>query len=133
MHDGPQSEKTYEPADVRRAAERIDGAVTRTPMTYSRALSDMTGAEVFLKFENLQYTGSFKERGARNRLLDVVPGRGVIAMSAGNHAQGIAWHASQLGIKATIVMPETTPFVKVARTRELGANVELLGAGDIRT
>ena len=81
-----------------------------------------------LKFENLQFTGSFKGRGARNRLLDVEPGRGVIAMSAGNHAQGVAHHGAQLGLPTTIVMPETTPFVKVARTRDLGATVERAGS-----
>jgi len=86
------------------------------------------GTSVYLKFENLQYTGSFKGRGARNRLLDVAPGTGVIAMSAGNHAQGVAYHGSLLGLETTIVMPETTPFVKVARTRDLGATVELAGA-----
>ena len=86
------------------------------------------GAEVHLKFENLQYTGSFKGRGARNRLLDVEPGRGVIAMSAGNHAQGVAHHGALLGLPTTIVMPENTPFVKVARTRYHGAEVVLQGA-----
>lgn len=114
--------------DVHRAAERIHGSVERTPLTCSRTLSEIVGATVFLKFENYQYTGSFKGRGARNRLLDVEPGRGVIAMSAGNHAQGVAWHGAQLGIETTIVMPDNTPFVKVARTRDLGATVELAGA-----
>ena len=83
---------------------------------------------MFLKFENLQHTGSFKERGARNRLLDVEPGRGVIAMSAGNHAQGVAYHGALLGLETTIVMPKNTPFVKVARTGDLGATVVLEGA-----
>lgn len=115
-------------ADVRRAADRIAGAIEYTPLTHSRTLSDIVGTDVFLKFENLQYTGSFKGRGARNRLLDVEPGRGVIAMSAGNHAQGVAHHGSLLGIETTIVMPDNTPFVKVARTRDLGATVELSGA-----
>ena len=114
--------------DVRSAAKRIDGVVLRTPLTHSRTLSDILGATVYLKFENLQYTGSFKGRGARNRLLDVAPGTGVIAMSAGNHAQGVAHHGSSLGLETTIVMPENTPFVKVARTRDLGATVELAGS-----
>lgn len=113
--------------DVRRAAARLAGAIDRTPLRLSRTLSRICGANIYLKFENLQFTGSFKGRGARNRLLDVVPGRGVIAMSAGNHAQGVAYHGSLLGIQTTIVMPETTPFVKVARTRDLGARVELIG------
>ena len=114
--------------DVRNAAKRIDGALERTPLTHSRTLSEIVGTSVYLKFENLQYTGSFKGRGARNRLLDVEPGTGVIAMSAGNHAQGVAYHGSQLGLQTTIVMPDNTPFVKVARTRDLGATVELAGA-----
>jgi len=113
--------------DLQMAAQRIAGALVRTPCQQSFTLSSITGAEVFLKFENLQYTGSFKGRGARNRLLDV-ESPGVIAMSAGNHAQGVAYHGTQLGIETTIVMPENTPFVKVARTRDLGATVELAGA-----
>jgi threonine dehydratase len=113
---------------IRSAEARIADTIERTPFTHSFTLSSIVGAEVFLKFENLQYTGSFKGRGARNRLLDVEPGRGVIAMSAGNHAQGVAHHGSLLGIETTIVMPANTPFVKVARTRDLGANVELYGA-----
>jgi len=114
--------------EVREAKARISEAIEPTPFTRSRTLSSIVGAEVFLKFENLQYTGSFKDRGARNRLLDVAPGRGVIAMSAGNHAQGVAHHGSLLGLETTIVMPENTPFVKVARTQNLGATVELVGA-----
>jgi len=124
------AEQTVTPADVQVAARRIEGAVERTPFTHSRTLTSICDAEVWLKFENLQYTGSFKGRGARNRLLDVEPGRGVIAMSAGNHAQGVAYHGAQLGLKTTIVMPTNTPFVKVARTRALGATVELEG-GDV--
>jgi threonine dehydratase len=115
-------------ADVRAAAKRIEGALVHTPLTHSRTLSEIFRASVYLKFENLQYTGSFKGRGARNRLLEVAPGTGVIAMSAGNHAQGVAYHGSLLGLETTIVMPENTPFVKVARTRQLGAAVELIGA-----
>ena len=119
--------------DITTAAERLEGFVTRTPLNKSFTLSQICGAEVFLKFENLQYTGSFKGRGARNRLLGVDKGRGVIAMSAGNHAQGVAHHGSLLGIETTIVMPENTPFVKVARTRDLGATVELAGADVIES
>ena len=114
--------------DIHAAAQRIDGAVERTPLTCSQTLSEIVGATVFLKFENLQFSGSFKERGARNRLLDVAPGRGVVAMSAGNHAQGVARHGALLGIETHIVMPDNTPFVKVARTRDYGAQVELMGA-----
>lgn len=119
--------------DITTAAERLEGFVTRTPLNKSFTLSQICGAEVFLKFENLQYTGSFKGRGARNRLLGVDKGRGVIAMSAGNHAQGVAHHGTLLGIETTIVMPENTPFVKVARTRDLGATVELAGADVIES
>lgn len=115
-------------ADVRAAAERIEGSIVRTPLTHSHTLSEIVGASVYLKFENLQYTGSFKGRGARNRLLNVAPNTGVVAMSAGNHAQGVAHHGALLGIETTIVVPENTPFVKVARTRDLGANVEIIGA-----
>ncbi len=115
-------------ADLHAAAQRIDGALVYTPLNHSLTLSEICGTDIHLKFENLQYTGSFKGRGARNRLLDVAPGRGVIAMSAGNHAQGVAHHGSLLGLDTTIVMPANTPFVKVARTRDLGATVELAGA-----
>ncbi|MEQ8839650.1 MAG: threonine ammonia-lyase [Acidimicrobiales bacterium] len=115
-------------ADLESARDRIAGAVEYTPLTHSLTLSEICGVDVWLKFENLQYTGSFKGRGARNRLLDVEPGRGVIAMSAGNHAQGVAHHGALLGLETTIVMPANTPFVKVARTRDLGATVELAGA-----
>lgn len=114
--------------DLHRAAERLAGHIVRSPFTKSTTLSDISGAEIFLKFENLQYTGSFKGRGARNRLLEVAKGTGVIAMSAGNHAQGVAHHGALLGLETTIVMPENTPFVKVARTEDLGAKVELVGS-----
>jgi threonine dehydratase len=116
--------------DVAAAAERIRGAVIETPCSPSRTLSDITGAEVVLKFESLQYTASFKERGARNFLLTLDPeqrARGVVAASAGNHAQGVAYHARLLGIPATIVMPATTPFTKITRTETLGATVVLTG------
>jgi len=94
--------------DIRAAAQRIAGAVEQTPCVHSRTLSRLVGAEVFLKFENLQFTASFKERGALNKLLSLGEAerrRGVIAMSAGNHAQAVAYHAARLGIPATIVMP----------------------------
>jgi len=116
--------------DVRAAAARIAGALERTPMLHSRTLSHLTGAEVWLKFENLQFTGSFKERGALNKLLSLREDerrRGVIAMSAGNHAQGVAYHAARLGIRAVIVMPRGTPNSKVANTRVHGAEVVLEG------
>jgi len=116
--------------DILAARARISGRVRVSPCTYSHALSESTGANVYLKLENLQLTGSFKERGACNRLLqldDQQRARGVIAASAGNHALGVAYHARALGIQATIVMPRTSPLVKVARTRALGATVELRG------
>ena len=112
------------------AADRLRGNVLLTPCTYSRTLSKITGAEVYLKFENLQFTAAFKERGALNKLLSLTPDqrrRGVIAMSAGNHAQGVAYHARRLGIPAVIVMPKHTPNVKVEHTRGHGAEVILEG------
>jgi threonine dehydratase len=116
--------------DVVAAAQRIAPGVARTPSAVSRTLSDLLGATVVLKFENLQFTGSFKERGALNRLLAIDPAttNGVVAMSAGNHALGVAYHASRLGIPATIVMPSFTPAIKVSRTRGHGARVVLHGA-----
>ena len=102
--------------DIRLAQDRLHGAIERSAFRRSYTLSSILGAEVWLKFENLQYTGSFKGRGARNRLLEVDGDRGVIAMSAGNHAQGVAYHGALLGLDITIVMPENTPFVKVHRT-----------------
>lgn len=116
--------------DVRAAARRIEGRVLRTPSIPSHAVSLATGAEVTLKLENLQRIGSFKERGAANRLAlltEAERARGVVAMSAGNHAQAVARHASLLGIKATIVMPLFTPQTKVSRTRGWGADVVLHG------
>ncbi|MGQ0673659.1 MAG: threonine ammonia-lyase [Hyphomicrobium sp.] len=118
-------------ADIRRAAEVIAGAVIVTDFDHSRTLSDMLGCEVWLKFENLQFTGAYKERGALNKLLSLSATErraGVIAMSAGNHAQGVAYHARRLGIPAVIVMPAATPAVKVENTRKLGAEVVLEGA-----
>jgi threonine dehydratase len=117
--------------DIRAAAKRIEGAVVRTPMLMSRVLSERVGAEVWLKFENLQLTSAYKERGALNKLLqlsDDERGRGVIAASAGNHSQAVAYHAKRLGIPATIVMPESTPTVKVTQTESHGATVVLYGA-----
>jgi threonine dehydratase len=117
-------------ADIRAAASHIEGAVVHTPLLASRTLSALTGAEVFLKFENLQFTASFKERGALNKLLSLSTAerkRGVIAMSAGNHAQGVAYHAARLGIRAVIVMPRGTPNTKVHGTEVLGADLRLEG------
>src|SRR5579862_1674331 len=118
--------------DIRRAAATIAGHVVRTPAITAPRLAEATGArEVILKLENLQYTGSFKDRGAYNKLasLDAAARKaGVIAMSAGNHAQGVAYHAGRLGIPATIVMPEGTPFNKVEHTKDFGARVVLEGA-----
>jgi threonine dehydratase len=116
--------------DILAAAQRLQGQVLRTPCVASQTLSDITGAQVFLKFENLQFTASFKERGACNKLAQLTPeqsARGVIAMSAGNHAQGVAYHAQRLGLRAVIVMPRFTPGVKVERTRGFGAEVILHG------
>ena len=116
--------------DVLSAREVIAGHVVRTPMLPAPRLSELTGASVYVKYENLQVTNSFKERGARNKLASlsgVDRGRGVIAMSAGNHAQAVAYHAGKLGIPATVVMPVTTPFVKVEATRAHGAQVVLDG------
>ena len=116
--------------DIRAATKRIEGAVIRTPMLVSRTLSEAIGAEVWLKFENLQFTAAYKERGALNKLLQLTAeerARGVIAASAGNHAQAVAYHAKRLGIPATIVMPESTPTVKVTQTAGHGATVVLYG------
>jgi threonine dehydratase len=116
--------------DVRAAAERIAGAVVHTPCLRSETLSRVAKADIWLKFENLQFTASFKERGALNTLLQLTPDerqRGVIAMSAGNHAQGVAYHAGRLGIPTTIVMPAFTPNMKVTHTRGHGAKVVLHG------
>ena len=117
-------------ADIRAAAQRIEGAVIRTPTLMSRTLSDIIGAEVWLKFENLQFTAAYKERGALNKLLQLTPeerARGVIAASAGNHAQAVAYHGKRLGIPVTIVMPLFTPTMKVTQTEGHGARVILYG------
>src|SRR4051812_2748636 len=116
--------------DIRAAAERIKDAVIRTPMLVSKTLSEIIGAEVWLKFENVQFTAAYKERGALNKLLQLSAeerSRGVIAASAGNHAQAVAYHAKRLDIPATIVMPESTPTVKVTQTKGHGAAVVLYG------
>ena len=118
--------------DVLAAEARIKGSVERTPSSHSRTLSQILGCHVVVKFENLQFTAAYKERGALNKLLQLTEAErraGVIAMSAGNHGQAVAYHAHRLGIDATIVMPSHTPFVKVQRTRELGARVVLAGEG----
>ena len=117
-------------ADVEAAALAIEGAVVRTPCLHSQTLSQLTGADIWLKFENLQFTAAYKERGALNRLLSLTPeerARGVIAASAGNHAQGLAYHARRLGIPATIVMPTHTPTMKVMQTEGHDAHVVLHG------
>ncbi len=117
-------------SDIRQAAQRLQGQVLNTPCVESRTISQLTGAQVFLKFENLQFTASFKERGACNKLAqlsDAQRQRGVVAMSAGNHAQGVAYHAQRLGLRAVIVMPRFTPSVKVERTRSFGAEIVLYG------
>ena len=116
--------------DIQDAAVRLQGQVLDTPCVESKTLSQIVGAQVFLKFENLQFTASFKGRGACNKLVQLSSdeqARGVIAMSAGNHAQGVAYHAQRLGMKAVIVMPNFTPGVKVERTRGFGAEVVLHG------
>ncbi|MDO9113634.1 MAG: threonine ammonia-lyase [Polaromonas sp.] len=116
--------------DIEAAALRLQGQLLDTPCVASKTLSQITGADVFLKFENLQYTASFKERGACNKLVQLSGEdgrRGVVAMSAGNHAQGVAYHAQRLGLRAVIVMPRFTPGVKIERTRGFGAEVVLHG------
>ncbi|WP_411289120.1 threonine ammonia-lyase [Phenylobacterium sp.] len=118
--------------DILAAQARLQGHIERTPCRFSRTLSEITGAEVWVKFENLQFTAAYKERGALNKLLQLgenVRARGVIAASAGNHSQGLAYHAARLGIPVTIVMPRTTPFMKVQQTRAHGAEVVIDGDG----
>lgn len=116
--------------DVRAAAARIKGAVVETPMLRSQTLSEISGADIWLKFENHQFTAAYKERGALNALLHLneeQKARGVIAASAGNHSQGLSYHGRRLGVPVTIVMPQTTPSVKVMQTESVGGNVELHG------
>ena len=127
----PYPDQTISIDDIRRAAVNISEGVRRTPCTRSHTLSQQTGADISLKLENLQFTASFKDRGALNRLMalssDAEKERGVIAMSAGNHAQAVACFATRLGIPATIVMPESTAFIKITNTERLGATVVLHG------
>lgn len=128
--DAPKATDQLTLADVRAAAARIAGAVVRTPMLRSQTLSDIAGADIWLKFENHQFTAAYKERGALNALLqlsDEQRARGVIAASAGNHSQGLSYHGRRLGVPVTIVMPETTPSVKVMQTESVGGQVELVG------
>ncbi|MCP9222500.1 threonine ammonia-lyase [Erythrobacter sp. LQ02-29] len=116
--------------DVRAAAKRIEGAVVRTPTMHSITLSQITGADIWLKFENQQFTAAYKERGALNALLlldEKQRERGVIAASAGNHSQGLSYHGTRLNVPVTIVMPRTTPVVKVMQTESVGGNVVLEG------
>ncbi|HYZ16294.1 MAG TPA: threonine ammonia-lyase [Candidatus Acidoferrum sp.] len=118
------------PQSVRDAATRIRGGVARTPTSRSRVLSAAIGGDVYLKLENRQATGAYKERGALNALLSLSAAdreRGVVTMSAGNHGQAVAYHGTRLGVKTTVVMPETTPLLKVRRTRDYGAQVVLVG------
>lgn len=115
---------------IQQARTEMQGQVLKTPFSHSRTLSDILGADIWLKFENLQFTASFKERGAFNRMMLLSQEQrtaGVIAVSAGNHAQGVAYHARRMGVPATIIMPRFTPTVKVGNTRRLGAHVELAG------
>src|SRR6195952_3006625 len=117
-------------ADIEAAAKRIEGAVVRTPTLFSRTLSELTGTRVWVKFENLQFTAAYKERGALNKLLlmdEATRARGVIAASAGNHAQAVAYHGARLGVPVTIVMPEPTPTIKVMQTEGHGAQIILHG------
>ena len=121
---------TLDLAAIQAAAGRLKGQIERTPCRHSKTLSKITGAEVWVKFENLQFTAAYKERGALNKLMllsDAEKAKGVIAASAGNHAQGLAYHGARLGVPVTIVMPKTTPFVKVQHTRDFGANVIIEG------
>src|ERR1700735_2233374 len=118
-------------ADVVAARERLRGSIYYSPCPRSQMLSELTGQQIYLKLENLQMTGSFKERGALNRIAMLRPeqaARGVVAASAGNHAQGVAYHATKRGIRSLIVMPLATPLVKVTATRGFGAEVVLYGA-----
>jgi threonine dehydratase len=117
-------------ADVQAAHERVRDAIVQTPTLYSQTLSKLTGAHIYLKFENLQFTAAYKERGALNALLlldEKARSRGVIAASAGNHAQGLSYHGTRLGVPVTIVMPETTPTVKIMQTESVGGKVVLHG------
>ena len=121
---------TLDLAAIQAAAGRLKGQIERTPCRHSKTLSKITGAEVWVKFENLQFTAAYKERGALNKLMllsEAEKSKGVIAASAGNHAQGLAYHGARLGVPVTIVMPRTTPFVKVQHPRDFGAPVIIEG------
>jgi threonine dehydratase len=123
---------TVSAEDITEAARTIASGIERTPFVHSRTLSDICGTEIWLKLENLQFTASFKDRGALNKILslsDAERAAGVVAASAGNHALAVAWHASRLGIGATIVMPVSTPLVKITGTEKLGAEIVLHGDG----
>ena len=127
----PAAAADVTPEAIARAHAAIQPHIALTPCLEAQTLSEMLGCRLFLKFENLQFTASFKERGALNFLLSLdekARARGVVAMSAGNHAQGVAYHAARLGVRATIFMPQGTPFTKIARTRALGADVRMEGA-----
>ena len=131
MEDDKSDPEQPTVADIEEAADGLAGAILKTPFLNSRTLSLLYGCEIWLKFENHQFTASFKERGALNHIRALGPNarsRGVIAMSAGNHAQGVAYHAQILGIPATIVMPEGTPQVKIENTANFGAEVIVTGA-----
>ena len=126
----PADQPVFTLDDVQAAAARIDGAVVRTPTLRSQTLSEITGANIWLKFENHQFTAAYKERGALNALLllsEEQRKRGVIAASAGNHSQGLSYHGTRLGVPVTIVMPRTTPHVKIMQTERVGGNVVLEG------
>ncbi|MXP41710.1 threonine ammonia-lyase [Altererythrobacter soli] len=130
MDESKTAEQQLTLGDVRAAAQRIEGAVVRTPTMHSITLSKITGAEIWLKFENQQFTAAYKERGALNALLMMDPeqrSRGVIAASAGNHSQGLSYHGTRLGAPVTIIMPKTTPMVKVMQTEQVGGKVQLEG------
>jgi threonine dehydratase len=130
MLEDPVNTLDLAPEAVTDAADRIRTGIRRTPTVRSRALSLATGAEVYIKLENRQTTGSYKERGALNAMLMLGPAqreRGVVTMSAGNHGQAVAYHGARLGLRTTVVMPETTPLLKVRRTRDFGAEVVLHG------
>ena len=130
MNQSKTAEQLLTIDDVRAAAQRIEGAVVRTPTMHSKTLSRIAGAEIWLKFENLQFTAAYKERGALNALLmmdEERRERGVIAASAGNHSQGLSYHGTRLGVPVTIVMPKTTPMVKVMQTEKVGGKVQLEG------
>ncbi|ARU16545.1 threonine ammonia-lyase [Croceicoccus marinus] len=127
---GARTDLPFNADDVRAAARRIAGQVVRTPMLKSLTLSQITGADIWLKFENQQFTAAYKERGALNALLQLTQEqreRGVIAASAGNHSQGLSYHGTRLGVPVTIVMPRTTPTVKIMQTESVGGKVVLEG------